>query len=471
MPAFGALWYTCCKYWVDSIQKRLGHDNVVVCSRDSGRLEVICILITLARTAFAYHAPPQEPRPLLAAPFTVQHIVPAQCQSHYRVLTFNNRDRWADGSYSRERGGDALVEFGAGDSNRGGLSWQAVQRDVRSRSLTIGGEITDINKPIVIPSPRGSRSRFGSVPEGTKCRHFQYDHYIRCSLYYANTQLPVQSLEPNMSYIKNTGIWCPLVHLESPHAQARPGRALSEDLGLGLRNAEPEPAQARPKPGLSGQVGPRASLSTRARSRGRRDESATASGVQSRGCRSAQAKSTGAPSGERRMARRSAGAGVEATIGVGLGAVVGTLVGTIASIPTTGVGFLVERKKKDEDGEGAGTDDEADDRQAMDGDRARKLGDGDDSDEMTDEETHRAILDTVEAADKLEPQIHEKGIEEPLESKIEESQLQPRKDGGHSPNSDDAASGVEIAEENPDTREVANRKEGKDAPVTFVNST
>ncbi|KAJ7927857.1 hypothetical protein B0H13DRAFT_1860903 [Mycena leptocephala] len=43
-------------------------------------------------------------------------------------------------------------------------------------------------------------------------------------------------------------------------AQARPGQALSAGSGSGLKNLKPEPAQARPKPGISGQAGPWASL-------------------------------------------------------------------------------------------------------------------------------------------------------------------------------------------------------------------
>jgi hypothetical protein len=51
------------------------------------------------------------------------------------------------------------------------------------------------------------------VPEGTKYWHFQCDQYIRCNLYYKHTKFSFQTLEPNTSHIKNTGIWCPLVHL------------------------------------------------------------------------------------------------------------------------------------------------------------------------------------------------------------------------------------------------------------------
>ncbi|KAJ7181401.1 hypothetical protein C8R43DRAFT_941245 [Mycena crocata] len=39
-------------------------------------------------------------------------------------------------------------------------------------------------------------------------------------------------------------------------AQARPGQALSAGSGSGFENLKPEPARARPKPGLSGQAGP-----------------------------------------------------------------------------------------------------------------------------------------------------------------------------------------------------------------------
>ncbi|KAJ6494401.1 hypothetical protein C8R45DRAFT_1212394 [Mycena sanguinolenta] len=166
------------------------------------------------------------------------------------------------------------------------------------------------------------------------------------------------------------------------------------------------------------------------------------------------------------------GAGVGATIGVGLGAVVGTLVGTIASIPTTGLGFLVgvpvgwvhgpwiggERKKKDEAGEGTqqGAEHGAEDGEvAIEGDQSRRLQKGEESDDMTDEETHRAILEAVEAADRLEQQMHENGTlntEKSTESDIEQPQSHARKDDDYRHNSDDDAAGAESSEEHPDER-------------------
>ncbi|KAJ7339696.1 hypothetical protein DFH08DRAFT_938634 [Mycena albidolilacea] len=134
------------------------------------------------------------------------------------------------------------------------------------------------------------------------------------------------------------------------------------------------------------------------------------------------------------------GAGAGAVIGAGLGAVVGTLVGAIASVPTTGVGFLVgvpvgwihgpwvglPGRKPDEDGEREGVEREAEEGEAREGGQSEGHDDGEDSDEMVDE-THRAILEAVEAADKLEQKTHE-NVEEPAQSNIEDPQSQLRQD-------------------------------------------
>ncbi|KAF7351768.1 hypothetical protein MSAN_01610200 [Mycena sanguinolenta] len=178
------------------------------------------------------------------------------------------------------------------------------------------------------------------------------------------------------------------------------------------------------------------------------------------------------------------GAGVGATIGVGLGAVVGTLVGTIASIPTTGLGFLVgvpvgwihgpwiggERKEKDKGGEAEaeGTQHGAEDEERLEADRCRGLKDEDDADMMADEQTHRAILEAVEAADKLEQQMHEDGtsnIEEPAKLNTEKVQSQPQEDENHPQHSDDLALGLQITGEHIDEREVSIGKDGTNAPV------
>ncbi|KAJ7212776.1 hypothetical protein C8J57DRAFT_1603892 [Mycena rebaudengoi] len=158
------------------------------------------------------------------------------------------------------------------------------------------------------------------------------------------------------------------------------------------------------------------------------------------------------------------GAGVGAVIGVGLGTVVGTLVGAIASVPMTGLGFVVgvpvgwihgpwvgrERRKEDKDKnpewEGA------EDGEAREVGQSKRIDEADDSDEMmSDEETHRAILEAVEAEDKLEQQMHE-NAQEPAVSNIEEpqSQLPQDEDGGLHRN---GRPGWEIVAEKPDEQE------------------
>ncbi|KAJ6548616.1 hypothetical protein B0H19DRAFT_1161435 [Mycena capillaripes] len=131
------------------------------------------------------------------------------------------------------------------------------------------------------------------------------------------------------------------------------------------------------------------------------------------------------------------GAGVGAVIGVGLGAVVGTIVGAVASVPTTGLGFLVgvpvgwihgpwvgrEKKKEDTDPECEG----GEEGEAREVGHSKEIGEADDSDEMTDEETHRAILEAVEAGDKLKQQTHE-NAQEPAVSNIEDPQSELRQD-------------------------------------------
>ncbi|KAJ6475167.1 hypothetical protein DFH09DRAFT_1293422 [Mycena vulgaris] len=165
------------------------------------------------------------------------------------------------------------------------------------------------------------------------------------------------------------------------------------------------------------------------------------------------------------------GAGVGAVIGVGLGAVVGTLVGAIASVPTTGLGFVVgvpvgwihgpwvgrERRKEDKDPEGEG----AEDGEAREVGQSKGIDEADDSDEMMDEEPHRAILEAVEAADKLEQQTHE-NAQEPAVSNIEEprSQLRQGEDGGQHRNGS-----WEIVAEKPDEQEGVHAKNRSPAQV------
>jgi hypothetical protein len=108
------------------------------------------------------------------------------------------------------------------------------------------------------------------------------------------------------------------------------------------------------------------------------------------------------------------GGSIGAAVGVGLGTVIGTLVGTIASIPTTGLGVLVGipvgwlhgpwvkmdpgmgEKVRDESGkaneEGKGNEEDE--------------GDGSES-EMTDEETHRRVIDAVTVAEEQERELDE----------------------------------------------------------------
>ncbi|KAJ7044795.1 hypothetical protein C8F04DRAFT_1351335 [Mycena alexandri] len=148
------------------------------------------------------------------------------------------------------------------------------------------------------------------------------------------------------------------------------------------------------------------------------------------------------------------GAGVGAVVGVGLGAAVGTLVGAIASVPTTGLGFLVGvpvgwihgpwvggEKKEDKDKEPQGEG--AEDGEAREVSQSKGMDEADDSDEMmSDEKTHRAILEAIEAQDKLGQQTHE-NAQEPAASNIKEpqSQLEQNEDGG------------QIAAEKPDEQE------------------
>lgn len=167
------------------------------------------------------------------------------------------------------------------------------------------------------------------------------------------------------------------------------------------------------------------------------------------------------------------GAGVGAVIGVGLGTVVGTLVGAIASVPTTGLGFVVgvpvgwihgpwvgrERRKEDKDPEWEG----AEDGEAREVGQSKGIDEADDSDEMMDEETHRAILEAVEAEDKLEQQTHE-NAQEPAVSNIEEpqSRLRQDEDGGQHRNSRPA---WEIVAEKPDEQEGEHAKNRAPAQV------
>ncbi|KAF7339041.1 hypothetical protein MVEN_01980300 [Mycena venus] len=171
------------------------------------------------------------------------------------------------------------------------------------------------------------------------------------------------------------------------------------------------------------------------------------------------------------------GAGVGAVVGVGLGTVVGTLVGAIATVPTTGLGFLVgvpvgwihgpwvgrERRKEDKDPEGVGAEYEAEEGEAREVGQSKGIDEAADSDEMMDEETHRAILEAVEAADKLEHQTHE-NAQEPVISNIEEpqSQLRQDEDGGQHRNGSPAR---EIAVEESDEQEAAHAKNRAPAQV------
>ncbi|KAF8197746.1 hypothetical protein K438DRAFT_1824582 [Mycena galopus ATCC 62051] len=140
------------------------------------------------------------------------------------------------------------------------------------------------------------------------------------------------------------------------------------------------------------------------------------------------------------------GLAVGAAVGTGLGTVVGTLVGAIASIPTTGVGVLVGvpvgwihgpwvgpgAKTKDKDEKGESAEGEAEEEQAREGQpeegRSEGLNEADGSGEMTDEDTHRAILEAVEAADKLERQQREDAQRGPTVPTVEEPQIQPMQD-------------------------------------------
>ncbi|KAJ7649815.1 hypothetical protein FB45DRAFT_886070 [Roridomyces roridus] len=100
------------------------------------------------------------------------------------------------------------------------------------------------------------------------------------------------------------------------------------------------------------------------------------------------------------------GASMGAAIGVGLGATVGTLVGAIATIPTTGVGFLVGvpvgwihgpwvgRKTKEQGNSAEKVEDDGG------VGRLEEEGEAGESEEMLDEEAHRAVLAAIEAHDK-----------------------------------------------------------------------
>ncbi|KAJ7195962.1 hypothetical protein GGX14DRAFT_545813 [Mycena pura] len=126
-----------------------------------------------------------------------------------------------------------------------------------------------------------------------------------------------------------------------------------------------------------------------------------------------------------------------AAIGAGLGTVVGTLVGAIVSIPTTGVGVLVGVpvgwihgpwagpgvKQTENAGDGERADGEAEGESQSEG-----LEQAEDMDEMSDEETHRAVLEAVEAADKLERQQREHTQGGPTVSTVEEPQTQLQQD-------------------------------------------
>ncbi|KAJ7247130.1 hypothetical protein B0H12DRAFT_1072968 [Mycena haematopus] len=162
--------------------------------------------------------------------------------------------------------------------------------------------------------------------------------------------------------------------------------------------------------------------------RGSGNERTTVGRVPRQGGRGAQAQ----PEGERE------GRGTGRMVGFGLGAAVGTLVGAIASIPTTGVGFLVGvpvgwihgpwvgrgGKKNDKHLSGDGTEREAEEVEAKEGGQSNGPDEAEDSDETTDERTHRAILEAVEATDKLENE----NAREHVISSIEEPHSQLRND-------------------------------------------